>query len=95
MGTNVKALARWAIGRGFRLRFTTRQGQRAQGIVTVAEGRQQPFDYDAVTRVIELPDRCIQIDEYGWEVGPPEAPDRKSDERWGELGGLDERADRP
>ncbi|MCX6041805.1 MAG: hypothetical protein NTV69_11765 [Caldilinea sp.] len=95
MGTNVKALARWAIGRGFRLRFTTRQGQRAQGIVTVAEGKQQPFDYDAVTRVIELPDRCIQIDEYGWEVGPPEAPDRKSDERWGELGGLDERADRP
>ena len=95
MGTNVKALARWAIGRGFRLRFTTRQGQRAQGIVTVAEGKQQPFDYDAVTRVIELPDRCIQIDEYGWDVGPPEAPDRKSDERWGELGGLDERADRP
>jgi len=94
MGTNVKALARWAIGRGYRLRFTTRQGQRAQGIVTVAEGRQQPFDYDAAARVIELPGRCIQIDEYGWEVGPSGPPDRKSGERWGELGGLDERAGR-
>ncbi|MFO7631845.1 MAG: hypothetical protein R6W76_04850 [Caldilinea sp.] len=68
MRVDVKALTHWVIYKGYRVRFTDRRNQRAEGVLTTAEGAEIHFGYDAANRIVELSGERIRINEYGWEV---------------------------
>lgn len=68
MRVDVKPLTHWVIYKGYTVRFTGRSPQRTEGVLTTPEGVQVRFTYDALNRIITLPDERIRIDKYGWEV---------------------------
>lgn len=72
---DVKPLARWAIQRGYTLRFTRRHAEGVEGVATGAQGESH-FRYDPATRTLQLapataesgaPARVLHLNDYGWE----------------------------
>ena len=49
------------------MRFTRRDPEMATGFLTDPNGT-VPFAFDRNARRLRLPDRDINLDEYGWEV---------------------------
>lgn len=66
---SVRPLARWAILQQWTLRYTERGDEIVSGVFTTPAGS-IPFHYEREARLIHLPDRVVQLDEYGWEVNP-------------------------
>ena len=64
---NVKPLTHWLIYHRYTVRFTERAAGTVAGIITTPEG-QINFRYDAVGKIIHLPEKSIAINEYGWEI---------------------------
>jgi hypothetical protein len=64
---SVKPLARWAIFQKWSLRYTERGDEIVRGIFTTPAGT-FPFRYERTARIVHLPARTVQLDEYGWEV---------------------------
>ena len=67
MYANVKPFVHWAIYKGYHVRFTVRKATQAEGVLLTPAG-EQPFQYDATSREIRLPDVAIAINEHGWEL---------------------------
>ena len=67
MRPNVKPLTHWIIYKKYRVRFQERTSQAVTGILTMPEG-EVPFTYLPQQRIIELPDRTVTINIYGWET---------------------------
>jgi hypothetical protein len=57
----------WLIYRNYTVRITQRAADHVAGIMTTPEG-QINFTYDAVGRIVHLPEQSIAINEYGWEI---------------------------
>lgn len=70
MRANVKPLMHWLIYRNYTVRITQRGPFRVDGIITKPEGTVN-FYYDAIEKIIHLPDQIIAINEYGWEIETP------------------------
>lgn len=68
MRVDVKPLTHWVIYKGYRIRFTERRVGRAEGVLSLPEGAELRFSYDAAERVVQLPGERIRINEYGWEL---------------------------
>lgn len=65
---SVRPLVLWVTRQdGMAMRFTRRDTELAEGVLTDALGTIQ-FSYDRRARRLHLPDRAIYLDEYGWEV---------------------------
>jgi hypothetical protein len=69
---NVKPLMHWLIYRGYTVRITARAPHQVTGVLTTPTGT-QAFTYDPVAQVVSLPTTTIAINEYGWEIDPPQA----------------------
>ncbi len=69
---NVKPLMHWLIYRGYTVRITARAPQRVEGVLTTPDGP-LTFTYDPVAQVVCLPTATVAINEYGWEIDPPQA----------------------
>lgn len=67
MRANVKPLTHWIIYKKYTVRFTQRQPHAVRGVLTTPAGEVE-FWYDPRALRIHLPDRSININEYGWEV---------------------------
>lgn len=67
MRANVKPLVHWAIYKGYKIRYTDRTAAQVKGILTTPEG-EQDFRFDPAALTINLPDRQITINQYGWEL---------------------------
>ena len=67
---NVKPLMHWLIYHHYTVRITERAADHVAGWITTPEG-QVDFRYDALGRVIYLPEKSVAINEYGWEVDSP------------------------
>jgi hypothetical protein len=68
MSANVKPLTHWAIYKGYKLRFRSREPERAAGLLTNDEGVEMAFEYLPAERIIRLPGEEVRINEYGWEL---------------------------
>lgn len=67
MRANVKPLTHWIIYKKYTVRFRERQPDSVTGILFTPEG-ELPFRYEPHEMRVELPDRQVQINEYGWEI---------------------------
>lgn len=67
MRANVKPLTHWIIYKKYTVRFRERLPNSVTGILFTPE-EQLPFTYDPQEMSIELPDRKVKINEYGWET---------------------------
>ena len=63
----VKPLMHWLIYRHYTVRITERGADQVAGIITTPEG-QINFSYDAVGKIVHLPEKSVAINEYGWEI---------------------------
>lgn len=63
---NVKPLTHWIARQGYTVRFTARHADRVEGTLTTPDGP-IGFTYDAVKQTVQLPDRSVPINDYGWE----------------------------
>jgi hypothetical protein len=68
MSANVKPLTHWAIYKGYKLRFRSREPELAAGMVTNDEGIEMAFEYLPAERIVRLPSEEVRINEYGWEL---------------------------
>lgn len=78
MRADVKPLTYWLIHNGYTVRFRRRSPALVQGVITMPAG-EVDFDYDPVTLTIQLPDRVVTVNHFGWET----------------EAAVDERMDRP
>lgn len=68
--SGVKPLVRWAMAKGYLLRFSQRGPGEARGIVTTQDA-ERTFRYDPDRRVLVLDApphiETIRLNEYGWQ----------------------------
>lgn len=67
MRPNVKPLTHWIIYKKYTVRFHERTSTSVRGLLTTPEG-EVPFTYQPQSQTIELPDRVVAINAYGWET---------------------------
>ena len=67
MRANVKPLTYWLIHNGYTVRFRRRSPTSVQGVISMPAG-EVDFDYDPVTLTIQLPDKVVTVNRYGWET---------------------------
>lgn len=67
MRANVKPLTHWIIYKKYTVRFQQRKPTVVTGILFTPEG-ELPFTYHPQEMRITLPDRNVQLNEYGWEL---------------------------
>lgn len=67
MRPDVKPLTHWIIYKKYTVRFQQRTSTAVTGILTTPEG-EVPFTYSPQQLSIELPERTVSINRYGWEV---------------------------
>ncbi len=73
MRPNVKPLTHWIIYKKYTVRFHERSAQAVTGTLTTPAG-EVPFTYRPLSQTIELPDRVVTINAYGWETEQDTAP---------------------
>lgn len=67
MRVTVKPLTHWVIYKRYTVRFNARTPQAVTGVLTTPEGEIN-FSYNPQTKVIQLPDATVTINDYGWET---------------------------
>jgi hypothetical protein len=60
----------WLIYRGYTVRITKRAPAEVEGVMTTPDGAVL-FRYDPAALVVHLPEKTVTINEYGWEIDPP------------------------
>ena len=67
MRADVKPLTHWIIYKGYTVRFATRTPAEVTGTLTTPAGPVD-FSYAPAEMRIDLPDRSVSINQFGWEV---------------------------